>query len=44
MNLIENPTNQRALILAILLTVLGGGALAVMDAISKELTNYFDVV
>ena len=44
MNLIENPTNQRALILAILLTVLGGGALAVMDVISKELTNYFDVV
>jgi hypothetical protein len=38
------PTNQRALILAILLTMSGGCVLAVLDAISKELTDYFDVV
>ena len=43
MNLIIPPSSQRTLILAIFLTVLGGGALAVMDAISKELTNYFEV-
>ena len=43
MNLIIPPSSQRTLILAIFLTVLGGGSLAVMDAISKELTNYFEV-
>ena len=43
MTLIIPPSSQRTLILAIFLTVLGGGSLAVMDAISKELTNYFDV-
>ena len=43
MNLITPPSSQRTLILAIFLTVLGGGSLAVMDAISKELTNYFEV-
>jgi len=42
-NLIIPPSSQRTLILAIFLTVLGGGSLAVMDAISKELTNYFEV-
>ena len=43
MNLIIPPSSQRTLILAVFLTVLGGGSLAVMDAISKELTNYFEV-
>ena len=43
MNLIIPPSSQRTLILAIFLTVFGGGSLAVMDAISKELTNYFEV-
>ena len=39
---IRNP--QKDIVLAIFLTVVGGGVLAMMDAISKELTNSFPVI
>jgi len=41
---INIQTRQKELVLAILLTVTGGGVLAVMDAISKELTNSLPVI
>ena len=39
---IQNP--QKDIILAIFLTIIGGGVLAMMDAISKELTKSFPVI
>ncbi|MEE2999998.1 MAG: hypothetical protein VX693_08735, partial [Pseudomonadota bacterium] len=41
---INAPARQKELVFAILLTVTGGGVLAVMDAISKELTNSLPVI
>lgn len=40
----ESNTGQKSIIFAIFLTVLGGASLAIMDAISKELTSYFEVI
>ena len=40
----KSNTGQKSIIFAIFLTVLGGASLAIMDAISKELTSYFEVI
>ena len=40
----ESVTSQKHIILAIFLTIIGGSLLAIMDAISKDLTSSFEVI
>ncbi len=40
----ESVTSQKQIILAIFLTIIGGSLLAIMDAISKNLTSSFEVI
>ncbi len=40
----KSIASQKNIIFAIFLTILGGSSLAIMDAISKELTSYFEVI
>ena len=40
----ESTASQKHIILAIFLTIIGGSLLAIMDAISKDLTSSFEVI